>query len=36
MPHGFNVQVQLPEAHESIDDLLRFFDQNLEKPQLDP
>jgi epsilon-lactone hydrolase len=31
MPHGFNVQVQLPEAQESISDLLRFFDQNLAK-----
>jgi len=31
MPHGFNVQVKLPEAQESIRDLLRFFDQNLAK-----
>ncbi|MCP3730584.1 alpha/beta hydrolase [Sphingomonas sp. MG17] len=31
MPHGFNVQVQLPEAQESIQDLLRFFDENLAK-----
>lgn len=29
MPHGFNIQIQLPEAQESIRDLLRFFDQNL-------
>jgi len=31
MPHGFSVLVQLPEAQESIQDLLRFFDQNLAK-----
>jgi epsilon-lactone hydrolase len=31
MPHGFNVQVQLPEAQESIRDLLRFFDLHLAK-----
>jgi acetyl esterase/lipase len=29
MPHGFNVQVQLPEAQESIADMLRFFHENL-------
>lgn len=29
MPHGFNVQTQLPEAREAIRDLLRFFDEHL-------